>query len=285
MALNESTGEVRWRLHIGFPVGSVTVGGGWSFAGAGNNSVYAVDPASGQVRWEAKTGGPVTGGARRVGATVYAGSDDLYLHAIDAATGAERWKFFAGGAVRADSGGGRRRGRRADGDRRAHRRHALSIGAHALIRRHASAAGSGAGQLQLHHVAELGGARRVAGEERRRVGRRLLDDVDALGHHDLVAHHHVGRRDAVDGEAHLVARRQLVDLAERAAMAHTMGGDDGVAQLAGRRGTGPQARAFVEGGQVDAPEQRQGQADLGDLDAADLWPRIAAVEGRSLGYG
>ena len=213
VALIESTGVIRWRLHDRLP-GRAGDGGRRrrSSRAPPTTLVYAVDPASGEVRWDAATGGPVSGGAAVSGATVVrrqrrpvpprhrrrrtapsAGSSSPAVpsgplpRSVTASSSSRRspasssastpetcwWLGMASTALRPSLA-------LAHWSWRFPRRQPhCSPTPDARIR---AISTSRAGELQLHDVAELRGARWMAGEERRRVGRRLLDDVDALGH-------------------------------------------------------------------------------------------------------
>ena len=67
--------------------------------GAGlDRKVYAMDLASGQVRWSARLSGLVAGGVLVLGDTVYAASarPEGRLYALDAATGRRLWRVHSG---------------------------------------------------------------------------------------------------------------------------------------------------------------------------------------------
>ncbi len=74
--------------------GNVTV-----YVGSTDNYLYAIDAASGALRWKAATTGAVNSSPTVAGGTVYVGSDDSYFYAFDAATGQLRWKVYTYGAV------------------------------------------------------------------------------------------------------------------------------------------------------------------------------------------
>lgn len=69
------------------------------YVGSNDNSLYALDAATGVLRWEATTNGPINSSPTYAGATVYVGSDDGYLYAFDATTGILRWKTATRGPV------------------------------------------------------------------------------------------------------------------------------------------------------------------------------------------
>jgi eukaryotic-like serine/threonine-protein kinase len=75
---------------------SPTVVDGTVFVGSGDGNVYALDAASGKLRWKFHTGNVVHASPAVAGGTVYVGSWDSYFYALDAATGAQRWRFKTG---------------------------------------------------------------------------------------------------------------------------------------------------------------------------------------------
>ena len=77
---------------------------------------------------------------------------------------------------------------------------------------------------------------------------------------------------------------QLVEVAERLVVADAMPGDDHVAQCPGHRRAGPMAGPVIERGQGDALVDRLADADLRDLDRAELNERLgcSGIGGRAL---
>lgn len=69
--------------------------GGVVYLGAYDGWVYALDLATGQLRWRAQTDGPIIGSVLVEGGVVYVGSSDGYLYALDAQTGQQVWQPFA----------------------------------------------------------------------------------------------------------------------------------------------------------------------------------------------
>lgn len=111
-ALDARTGALRWRVATGtvipFPWGhesgdrytsSPTVVGKVVVFGAGDGNVYAVDVATGNVRWRARTEGRVRASPAVANGTVYVGSFDGRVYAVDLATGRQRWRFDTEGAA------------------------------------------------------------------------------------------------------------------------------------------------------------------------------------------
>jgi len=75
---------------------SAAVVGGLVFVGSGDQHVYALDAATGALRWKRKTGGVVHASPAVAGGRVFIGSFDRTLYALDAATGAIHWTFQTG---------------------------------------------------------------------------------------------------------------------------------------------------------------------------------------------
>lgn len=81
-----------WDLWLSSPA----VVDGIVYFGSGDGNCYALDAASGRVKWKFATQGVVHSSPAVVDGTVYFGSWDTYLYAVDAATGREQWKFKTG---------------------------------------------------------------------------------------------------------------------------------------------------------------------------------------------
>ena len=75
---------------------SPALDGGVLFIGSGDHNVYALDAATGRVRWKFTTGNVVHASPAVAGGIVYIGSWDRYMYALDEQTGALRWKFITG---------------------------------------------------------------------------------------------------------------------------------------------------------------------------------------------
>jgi eukaryotic-like serine/threonine-protein kinase len=75
---------------------SPTVVGSTVYFGSGDNNVYALDVATGALKWKFATGDVVHASPAVVDGTVYIGSWDRNLYALDAATGKERWRYQTG---------------------------------------------------------------------------------------------------------------------------------------------------------------------------------------------
>ncbi len=75
---------------------SPAVAGGTVYFGSGDGHVYALEAASGALRWKVDTGEVVHASPAVADGTVFVGNWASTLFAFDAATGAERWRFQAG---------------------------------------------------------------------------------------------------------------------------------------------------------------------------------------------
>jgi eukaryotic-like serine/threonine-protein kinase len=120
-ALDAATGAVKWKfqtggerrfsgkhLHGTQPVAetmpdpfdcylsSPAVWNGAVYFGSGDGNVYALDAASGALKWKFKTGDVVHASPAIADGMVFIGSWDSYFYAIDAASGQEKWKFETG---------------------------------------------------------------------------------------------------------------------------------------------------------------------------------------------
>jgi outer membrane protein assembly factor BamB len=95
VALRVSDGSIEWtfaspaggQAHLAVLTGQTT------YAYAEDGSVYALDPATGGVRWTATTGGPIGAPPALVGDTLYVACDDWTVRALNANTGAELWRI------------------------------------------------------------------------------------------------------------------------------------------------------------------------------------------------
>jgi outer membrane protein assembly factor BamB len=88
-----------WRAKAGRRyTGRVVVAGETIYAGSVDRKVYAVDLASGQLRWSSRLGGLIGGGVLVAGDTVYAasGRPEGKVYALDAHTGRRLWRTTTG---------------------------------------------------------------------------------------------------------------------------------------------------------------------------------------------
>jgi eukaryotic-like serine/threonine-protein kinase len=81
-----------WDVYLSSPV----VVDGAVYFGSGDGNLYALDAASGELRWKFQTGDVVHASPAYESGTLYVGSWDSYLYAVDAATGHEKWRFKGG---------------------------------------------------------------------------------------------------------------------------------------------------------------------------------------------
>jgi outer membrane protein assembly factor BamB len=120
-ALDAATGHLKWKFatdgerrfaakHIhGFdPVAetmpdifdvylsSPAVWDGTVYVGSGDRNVYALDAASGRLKWKFATGDVVHASPAIADGTVFIGSWDSYFYALDAMSGAVKWKYKTG---------------------------------------------------------------------------------------------------------------------------------------------------------------------------------------------
>ena len=74
---------------------------GTVYVGSMDSNLYAIDLATGNVRWQYQTSGPVEESSPCVrGGVVYVGDLGGVFHAVDAATGKARWTFKANDEIK-----------------------------------------------------------------------------------------------------------------------------------------------------------------------------------------
>jgi outer membrane protein assembly factor BamB len=89
-----------WTVETGHQVwSSPAVVDGTVYVGSWDNTVYALDAATGRERWTYDTEGSVHSSPAVVDGTVFVGSWDNTVYALDANTGRERWSFATGQKV------------------------------------------------------------------------------------------------------------------------------------------------------------------------------------------
>jgi len=117
-ALNAQTGAIRWKFATGgerrfeakgihgleprnqtmadqydvFLSSPVIVQGAVYF-GSGDGHLYALDAASGELKWKFKAGDVIHASPAYADGVLYVGSWDSFFYAVDAATGQEKWRF------------------------------------------------------------------------------------------------------------------------------------------------------------------------------------------------
>jgi outer membrane protein assembly factor BamB len=75
---------------------SPALGAALVYFGSGDGNVYALEIATGKLRWSFHTGNVVHASPALAHGLVYVGSWDSYFYALDAATGTQRWRFKTG---------------------------------------------------------------------------------------------------------------------------------------------------------------------------------------------
>jgi eukaryotic-like serine/threonine-protein kinase len=120
-AVDSRTGRLKWKFKTGgerrfeakglhgmqpknqtFPdpydvyLSSPVVAQGTVYFGSGDGNLYALDAATGELRWKFHTGDVVHASPAYADGAVYFGSWDSYFYAVDAATGHEKWRFHGG---------------------------------------------------------------------------------------------------------------------------------------------------------------------------------------------
>ncbi|HQR10331.1 MAG TPA: PQQ-binding-like beta-propeller repeat protein [Casimicrobiaceae bacterium] len=75
---------------------SPVVAQGIVYFGSGDGHLYALDAASGELKWKFRTADVVHSSPAYADGTVFFGSWDSYFYALDATTGTERWRFHGG---------------------------------------------------------------------------------------------------------------------------------------------------------------------------------------------
>jgi len=120
-AVDAATGKLKWRfktagehrftathLHGTQPVAeampdpfdcylsSPSIWQGTVYFGSGDGNIYALDAASGVLKWKFKTGDVVHSSPTIAGGILFIGSWDSYFYALDATTGKEKWRFKTG---------------------------------------------------------------------------------------------------------------------------------------------------------------------------------------------
>lgn len=75
---------------------SPAIASGIVYFGSGDGNIYALDAASGALRWKFHTGNVVHASPAIAQGILYVGSWDSYFYALDAASGKEVWRFKTG---------------------------------------------------------------------------------------------------------------------------------------------------------------------------------------------
>ncbi len=79
-----------------FYLSSPTVWNGAVYFGSGDGNVYALDTASGKLKWKFHTGDVVHASPAIADGKLFIGSWDSFFYALDASNGKEKWRFKTG---------------------------------------------------------------------------------------------------------------------------------------------------------------------------------------------
>jgi eukaryotic-like serine/threonine-protein kinase len=75
---------------------SPVVAQGAVYFGSGDGNLYALDAATGELKWKFKTGDVIHASPAYADGVLFVGSWDSYFYAVDVATGKEKWRFHGG---------------------------------------------------------------------------------------------------------------------------------------------------------------------------------------------
>ena len=92
IAFASGFGKIRWRTRIGPTESSPLVVDGVVYVGDWRGRVYAVDGATGRVRWTFQGKGRIKGGIAKSGNRLYVGTYDGYVYALRATSGKVIWR-------------------------------------------------------------------------------------------------------------------------------------------------------------------------------------------------
>jgi outer membrane protein assembly factor BamB len=120
-AVDATTGQLKWKFQTGgerrfaanhlhgaepasetmpdpfdFYLSSPVVWNGTVYFGSGDTNVYALDAATGILKWKFKTGDVVHASPAISAGVLFVGSWDSYFYALDASSGKEVWRFKTG---------------------------------------------------------------------------------------------------------------------------------------------------------------------------------------------
>jgi outer membrane protein assembly factor BamB len=95
-ALDVATGDVRWRTALGDHATSPAVGERSVLVGDETGTLHARNRWTGGERWHYDVGAEVRTSPAVADGTVYVAARDGHLHAVDAETGTRRWRFDGG---------------------------------------------------------------------------------------------------------------------------------------------------------------------------------------------
>jgi len=92
IAFASGFGKIRWRTKIGPTESSPLVADGRVYVGDWRGRVYALDAATGKVRWTFQGKGRIKGAVAKSGNRLFVGTYDGYLYALRASTGKVIWR-------------------------------------------------------------------------------------------------------------------------------------------------------------------------------------------------
>src|SRR6266508_1078826 len=94
--------ELKWKHQTGDRVqSSPAVVGGILYVGSWDGYLYALNAASGALKWKYKTGSMITtSGPAVVSGVVYVGAENGTVYAVNASNGSLKWKRSIGGSIR-----------------------------------------------------------------------------------------------------------------------------------------------------------------------------------------
>jgi outer membrane protein assembly factor BamB len=94
--------QLSWKFQspAGLPATAPTAAGGLVFVGGHDGAVRAIESASGEVRWTAYTGGPISYPPTLWKGRALVGSGDGWIYCFEAASGRRLWRFRAAPAER-----------------------------------------------------------------------------------------------------------------------------------------------------------------------------------------
>lgn len=97
LALEPATGDKKWEAKLPDETWSTpAVEGNLLYIGSFDKKLYVLDAATGEKKWEFETGGSITAMPLVADNTVYIGSFDRYLYAINVGDHSLKWKFMGG---------------------------------------------------------------------------------------------------------------------------------------------------------------------------------------------
>lgn len=98
-AINATTGRPRWVMPYEILYSTPTVDNGIVYVGSFDHNIYALDAATGSLKWKYPTGGSIWSSPIVKYGNVYVGGDDKNVYAIDAASGSLKWKYPTSGSI------------------------------------------------------------------------------------------------------------------------------------------------------------------------------------------